>query len=456
MRPHFTTQPLPPLSSCRILVVGDVILDRYTWGDADRISPEAPVLVLKAGEREIRPGGAASVAALARGLGATVSLAGLVGDDPEGKALAQVLREERIETRLLYTDPERPTTVKERFLGRAAGRHPHQILRVDRESTTPIDSSQAASLAAAIKEKLPQSDALLIADYAKGVCAPELIQSLIQAARTARVPVIVDPGRGLDFGRYRGARLIKPNRREAELALGTSIVTTTEARDAAARLGERADAEAVLLTMDRDGMILWQNSLGEAIPIPTTPQHVYDITGAGDMVLAALGLAMGSGWPLVEAARFANVAAGLEITQWGVSPVPLKQVLGEFSRAATPEQTVAFESRRLVTREEAVRLAQEYRARGIKIALTNGCFDLLHAGHVASLEQAAACGDVLFVATNSDRSIRQLKGPGRPVIPERQRAQMLASLRCGQGRKGPPSNGRSGRAKQNWQASREE
>ena len=454
---------LSQLGHPRLLVVGDAMLDRYTWGDAERVSPEAPVLVLRVDECEVRLGGAASVAVLLRGLEASVTLAGVIGDDASGRTVQRLLAEARIDATPLVVDPSRPTTTKERFLGRAANRHAHQILRVDTESRTSLDEELAGRMAGEVAALIPQlaatpHAAVLISDYAKGVCTPGLVASVIAASRGAGVPVLVDPARGADYAIYRGVTLLKPNRLEAEMALGHTIASVDEALRAATTLRGRCDCEAVVITLDREGLVLATAAGAEHFPI--APRAVYDITGAGDMVLAMLGLGLAAGLPLPIATQLANVAAGLEVQQPGVTPISRLDVLRELERlsVATRMSSASMSSggcqptgsttstirltpdarpllrgeavAKLVTLDEAECLAAEYRRTGRTVVFTNGCFDLLHVGHVSLLEEAAQLGDVLIVAINSDASVRKLKGAARPIIPEHDRARMLAALGC--------------------------
>lgn len=440
------------LGSPRLLVLGDLILDRYTWGDAERVSPEAPVLVLRADAHEARLGGAASVAGLLRALDAEVVLAGVVGDDASGRVLRQLLAEAGIDDRLVLCDAQRPTTTKERFIGRAAGRHPHQILRVDEEVCDPLGGDLPQQLADGILARLPEFQAVLISDYAKGVCRTgangetpidgtrpaaanprsDLLQTVIRAAANCGIPVIVDPARGSDCSGYRGATVLKPNRIEAELASGVPIGSAQDAIRAGDRLCARLGVPAVVITLDREGMVLCQpGQPGELFP--TRPRAVYDITGAGDMALALFGLALAYATnpaprnfyaALPVAVRLANVAAGLEVERLGVSPITRREIRGELLAERDAE------GGKIVTLDEMVSLAARYRQRGKTIVFTNGCFDLLHVGHLACLRQAARRGDVLVVAINSDDSVRQLKGPGRPVIPAGDRAALVAALDC--------------------------
>jgi len=408
------------LGKPRILVVGDVILDRYTWGDAERVSPEAPVLVLRAEDEEVRLGGAASVACLLRYLEVRVTLEGVVGDDPSGRTIRRLLEEIDLDTDLVLTDTDRCTTTKERFVGRAAGRHPHQILRVDHESTDPVGEEIEHALITAFSEQLDGHQAVLISDYAKGVCTPRLLRRVIKKARERGIPVLVDPARIADYDRYRGASILTPNRAEAEGATGLSIAGPSEAFAAGEELLGRLELDAVFLTLDKDGIAVIAKDQEPEI-VPTREREVYDITGAGDMVLAMTGLSYAAGLSFAETAVLANVAAGLEIERFGVAPVTRQQIRTELNGDAKHKQ---------VTLEEMAGLAESYRANGRCIVFANGCFDLLHMGHVTYLEQAAELGDVLIVAINSDASVTRLKGPERPIIRDRDRAAMLAALSC--------------------------
>lgn len=414
---------LDRLAHPRVLVLGDVMLDRYTFGNAERISQEAPIIVLSARERETRLGGAANVCHMLRGLEAEVTCAAVVGDDEAGTALRKLLEGAGIDHALLLVDPSRPTTLKERFVGRASAKHPSQILRVDTESTDPLPEPIEARLMAGLVARLAECDVLLISDYSKGVCTPRLLRAAIDAARLAGVPVLVDPLRDGSFDRYHGATVLKPNRREAEQATGAKIGSPEAAFEVGARLCQELQLEAAVITLDRDGMALVQAD-GQGEIYPTEAREVYDITGAGDMVLAMLGLCWGSGIAAEDAVRLGNVAGGLEVEQAGVAVIPRAEIRTHLlaAQGASP--------RKVVTCEEAAGLAEQLRKRGKRIVFTNGCFDLLHVGHVTYLAEAAALGDVLFVGLNSDASVSRLKGPQRPVINERDRAALLAALAC--------------------------
>ena len=413
---------LDRLAAPRLLVIGDFLLDRYTWGNAERISPEAPVMVLRADRQESRPGGAGSVCTMLRGLGAQAVAVGKIGPDDAGRQLRALLDAAGVDVAGLLTESSAQTTVKERFIGRAAQRHAHQILRVDYESPQRSDPKMQAGLLAAALEAVAGCQAVLIADYRQGLCTPELLAAVIAAARTSGVPLLVDPARGCDYTAYRGASVLTPNRLEAEFATGITINTPGEALQAAEQIRSQWELSAAVITLDRDGMALAEANGHQAV-YPTQARDVYDITGAGDMVLATLGLALARGESLPTAVTLANVTAGLKIEKFGAVPVARDEIRLALLRSAASVG-------KQVSQEMIQRLAETHRRQGQTIVFTNGCFDLLHVGHVRYLEEAAAMGDVFVVAINSDASVRALKGPGRPVIHEADRARLLAALTC--------------------------
>lgn len=424
------------LARPRVLVVGDLILDRYTFGNAERVSQEAPVILLRADQREARLGGAANVSNMLRGLEAQVACAGVVGADREGDLVRQLLGEAGVDVGCILNDPSRPTTVKERFIGRAQGRHPHQILRVDSEIRDPISAALEQTLIEQLRRRLPNCYLVLISDYDKGVCTTTLLRAVIDAGRAAGVPVIVDPIRGHDYSRYRGATAMTPNRLEAEMATGLKINNADEALEAARRLRRELQLDLGIVTLDRDGMALIDAD-GRGSIVPTRPRAVYDVTGAGDMALAMIGVALAAGVPAVDALRLANLAAGLEVEKVGVAVIPRSEIrqrlieeqwTAERGPPTLPHRPPVRPRDKIVTLDELVQFAAGHRAEGRKIVFTNGCFDLLHVGHTTYLAEAQALGDVLVVGVNSDASVRRLKGATRPVIGQNDRAAMLAAL----------------------------
>ena len=410
------------LGTPRILVIGDLILDRYVWGDAERISQEAPVILLREDRQETRLGGAANVANMLRGLDAEVTLAGVVGDDADGKAVAEDLARFGVDCSALVVDSDRPTTCKVRFMGRAQHRHPHQMLRVDREVRHPIRTEIAQQLLNSMIPRLHEFQAVLISDYAKGVCTAEVLRPLIAAARAAGIPVIADPAAGGDYNLYRGATGVTPNRSETQKATGIDVKTIDAAYQAGQVLVEKFGLDMAFVTLDRDGIVLARED-HEPVHLPTRIREVYDVTGAGDMVLAMFGLGMAAGIEPTKLCRLANVAGGLEVEQVGVVRISRKEILTDLLHGS---RRVAG---KVCSLDELQRHVSARHKAGQKVVLTNGCFDLLHIGHLSYLQEASREGDCLIVAINSDRSVRRLnKAPDRPIFDEEYRAQMLAGL----------------------------
>ncbi len=414
------------LGSPRVLVVGDAMLDRYVWGDAERISQEAPVILLRADRREERLGGASSVATMLRALGAKVMLAGIVGNDHDGGRIRQMLTDLAIDHEAVITDVDRPSTVKERYVGRAQHRHPQQMIRVDYEDRRPISAAVQQQMMLAIQSHLKKTEIVLISDYDKGVCTPGLLSAVISAARAMNVKVIADPIRGHDYRKYHGCSAITPNRLEAGLASGRVLNDMNEVWQAADHLQENLDLEAAIITLDKDGMALKHRD-GRAQHFPTRPRHVYDITGAGDMVMCVLGLALASGADYEQAIQLANVAGGLEVEKIGVATVTRAELLRDLM---TPGHAATVSPTKVLPLEATVQELDYRRRLGQRVVFTNGCFDVLHAGHVQYLQEARAQGDVLIVGLNSDSSVRALKGKTRPVQQLADRSLILASLQA--------------------------
>jgi D-beta-D-heptose 7-phosphate kinase/D-beta-D-heptose 1-phosphate adenosyltransferase len=407
----------------RILVVGDLMLDRYTYGEAERISPEGPVVVLRADSTRETLGGAALVAHFLAALDVEVTCAGVVGEDVAGHAVRRLLYNAGVLCDDVVSVPDRLTTVKERFIGKATGKHAHQMLRVDREVRTAVPPAIEDTLSRSLISKMAQFDVVLISDYAKGVCTESVCQRIITAARSAKLPVLIDPARSADCSRYRNATGLKPNRTEVGLATGAATTSSSEAIAAGERLCHDLNLLFVLVTLDRDGIALVRPGSPSRL-FPTRARAIYDITGAGDMVLAMSGIALARGASAEIAAQMANVAAGLEVERVGASPVSRSDLRNAFvSQGAQLDK-------KLLTLEELVQIANYHRNLGQSIVFTNGCFDLLHAGHIHYLAEAASMGDLLVVGLNSDASVRRLKGFDRPILSQEQRAAMLAALQC--------------------------
>lgn len=405
----------------RVLLVGDFMLDRYIFGDAERISPEAPVPVLRVIERQDRVGGAGSVALNVAALEATVRCCGLLGHDPFGDRVETALRDAGVDTRGLLRVDDRPTITKTRLVGLAEHRHRQQILRVDDEilrAPTPTDESRLCAFAAGA---VAQADVVCLEDYAKGALAPAVCAAVIAAARQHNRPVLVDPARGPVWERYRGSTLITPNRAEFEAACGRRVADE-ELPAAAAELLARYDLAALLITLGRDGAMLVRRA-GGAEHFPTRPRAVYDNTGAGDAVLAMAAVAVAAGATFEQATVLANIAGGLEVQKFGCVPIARKEVLDELTRSASRARG------KLRSLPELQAELDARRQRGETIVFTNGVFDLLHPGHVELLQRAKDEGSVLVVGLNSDVSARaQGKGDDRPIRTQIDRARMLAAL----------------------------
>jgi D-beta-D-heptose 7-phosphate kinase/D-beta-D-heptose 1-phosphate adenosyltransferase len=345
----------------------------------------------------------------------------VVGDDDEGRIVHQMLENLDINSRLVLTANDRCTTVKERLLGCAQQRYPHQMMRVDREFDQPISSGTIDSLLAGIARCMDEIDLVLVSDYNKGVCKGDMFPRLVELARAAGVPIVADPVKDADYHRYAGCACITPNRAEAGRALGTRITTPQEGLDAARRLLDFG-VESVIVTLDRDGMA-WVDHSGQGRLFPSRPRQVCDITGAGDMVLSILGYIMAAGGDAAAAIEVGNVAGGLEVERLGVVPLTRREILAELLQNTTSGP-------KILSQEQLDLTLRQLRMSGKRVVMTNGCFDLLHPGHVASLQEARKLGDCLLVAVNSDQSVRELKGEGRPIIDQQGRAEMLAAMAC--------------------------
>jgi D-beta-D-heptose 7-phosphate kinase/D-beta-D-heptose 1-phosphate adenosyltransferase len=414
---------LPALKPLRVLVAGEVILDRYIWGDVSRISPEAPIPILRVQRREEKPGNAGFVMANLRALGADVSALSVVGSDRNGSLLREIFADLGIDTRSVLIDPDRPTIVKDRMLGsvQAAHRATQQLLRVDDEDPRPLKPPRERELISRLKAEIRNCDGVLISDIDKGILTPDVLRALIDGGRARGIPVIIDPRRTEDFSIYRGATALTPNRYETEVATGMRLTDRGAWRKAAETLVRKLGLEACLITLDRDGMYLAERG-GKDTYVSTVPREVYDVTGAGDVVLSVFGMFSIAGLGFSSAATIANLAASIEVTRIGTEVITRE----DLARALSPAH--ASYERKIHSADELKAALERERRAGRRIAFTNGCFDLIHAGHIQSLAFARAQADVLVVGLNSDRSVRQLKGDGRPVYPAAERARILAAL----------------------------
>jgi D-beta-D-heptose 7-phosphate kinase/D-beta-D-heptose 1-phosphate adenosyltransferase len=398
----------PKFDSARLLIVGDVMLDRYWQGSTSRISPEAPVPVVSVSSAEDSPGGAGNVALNVSALGAAATLVGLVGEDEAGVEL-----EARLSAAGVLCDLEKvadkPTITKLRVVSRH-----QQLIRLDFEET--FDAQSAAALSARAELLLENTDVLILSDYAKG--ALDDVSVLITKAKKAGVKVLVDP-KGHDFSRYRGATLLTPNLQEFEQVMGPCS-SEEELTEKGMTLIKELDLEALLVTRGENGMSLIRDNAPE-LHIPARTRDVFDVTGAGDTVISALGSALAAGADLPEAVALSNIAAGLAVSRVGTVAVSGPELRREVQRDSGSDRGV-------MSREQLALAVADAKAHNEKVVFTNGCFDIIHAGHVGYLSDARQCGDRLIVAINDDDSVRRLKGEGRPINPVDRRMAVLSGL----------------------------
>ena len=407
----------------RVLVVGDLMLDRYVSGETRRISGEGPIPILEIVSEEDRPGGAGNVASDLAFLGAEVSVCGVVGGrDAEGQLLCQELKKLNARCDGVIAVSDRPTTVKTRFIGyvQSAHRGVQQMLRVDRESKQPIARETEEKLIAFIEDALPKQQCVVLTDYDKGLLTERMLRRATDLANQRGIPVVTDPKLARPYSVYRGSTLLKPNRNEAQFATGIAIRDDASLKQAAEALLEMADLRYVLISLDRDGMHLAGKGM-ESLTIPSRPKgDVVDISGAGDIIVSVMAWLLGCGADVRDAAMLANVAAGVEVTKVGAAPVSRDEILNELAGGGA--------QRKIRTIEGAAGQAREVRRRNGKVVWTNGCFDILHMGHYEYLKFARRQGNCLVVGLNSDESVRRLKGPSRPITGEAERARLLAAL----------------------------
>ncbi|HEY6007972.1 MAG TPA: bifunctional D-glycero-beta-D-manno-heptose-7-phosphate kinase/D-glycero-beta-D-manno-heptose 1-phosphate adenylyltransferase HldE [Geobacteraceae bacterium] len=401
----------------KVLVVGDIMLDEYLWGKAERISPEAPVQVVDVVREDLRLGGAGNVANNLVALGCSVAVCSVVGSDEDGALLRQALTDKGIAVAGIFPDPARTTSRKTRVLASH-----QQILRIDREVRDPVSPEFERQLAEYVRDRAGAFDVILVSDYLKGVLTERVLETITTVGRSHGIPVVVDP-KGNDFGRYRHATILTPNRKEAEFASGVAIRDDSGLERAAGVLLQRAQLEAVLITRSEAGMSLFLAD-GTSRHIPTVAREVFDVTGAGDTVVAVLGALLACGAGLADAAWLANVAAGIAVGKLGTSTVSPEEIVAEVGRGHADSDA------KIKNVDVLTQLLAADRKRGRRVVFTNGCFDLLHAGHVKYLQKARSFGDLLVLGLNSDVSVRRLKGENRPLIGEAERAHLLAALSC--------------------------
>lgn len=408
---------LDQITNARVLCVGDVMLDRFIQGEVSRISPEAPIPVLNVRNETAMVGGAGNVVRNLAALGASATLVAAVGDDAAGGQIAALLDGEKGVTSNLVKSPDRQTTIKTRFS--AAGQ---QLLRADREVTGDLAVALQEQVKAMATAAMSGVNAVVLSDYGKGVLSDMVIQTLIAAARAAGCPVIVDP-KGADYRCYRDATILTPNQYELAQASGRPTNSDAAVADAARVILDSCGVELVLATRSQHGMSLISET--ETSHFPAQAKEVFDVSGAGDTVVAALSAALAVGAPMEFAVRFANIAAGVVVKKAGTAVSSRGEIL-----SALHEEAFLTGETKVVPEYGAGERVAAWREQGLKVGFTNGCFDLLHPGHLSGLNQARAACDKLVVGLNSDTSVARLKGAGRPIQTESSRAAVLAALAC--------------------------
>jgi len=400
--------------SPKILVIGDLMIDHYLWGSCERISPEAPVQVINVGDESMSLGGAGNVVNNLKALGAQVDVISVIGNCETSGKLKALLANIKVNTKYLITQNKRITTKKTRIISSQ-----QQVVRYDHESTDEISDESQKSILASFEKLVSNYDAVLLSDYGKGVLTIKLTQSLIAIANNQNKKVLVDP-KGLDYSKYRGSYLLTPNKKEASEATKININDDASLTKAITQLKTEYDLDVSLITLSERGVAIYDDKLRV---YPTVSREVFDVTGAGDTVLASLGFALACGYKIDAAVEFANLAAGVVVGKIGSAIATLNEIIeyeSSLNKSTSDEHIKTF--------DEIASLSKELRARGKKIIFTNGCFDILHIGHVRYLENAKSYGDILILGLNSDRSVTSIKGKGRPINIQLDRAYMLAAL----------------------------
>jgi len=403
-------------SKATILCIGDVMLDRFVYGAVKRISPEAPIPILRIDREELMLGGAGNVARNISSINAHAIFVSVVGNDVAGRHIDELLIAEKRVAPHLLTECDHLTTEKMRFIAGS-----YQLLRADTESSKSIQPATELSILEVCMANLPASSIVVLSDYGKGLLTPFLIRNIIDAARAAGKPVIVDP-KGRDYSRYRGATVLTPNRAELAEAVGMTIDSDESVVAAARLLIENYSIENIVVTRSEDGITLVDNN-GGVVHIPAIAREVFDVSGAGDTVVAVLAAGMAANATLPEAASLANAAAGLVVGKVGTAVVHADEILRELM----VEQAI-HDYRKVINYEEALAKVARWRCMGQRIGFTNGCFDLIHPGHISLLNQARRACNRLIIGLNSDSSVKRLKGPHRPIQNEQARATVLSSL----------------------------
>ena len=397
-----------------ILVVGDLMIDHYLWGSCDRISPEAPVQVVDISKETTVLGGAGNVINNLNTLGAKVSVSSVIGNDNNGAELTQMLSDIGVKTDNLIIQAGRKTSKKSRVIAVS-----QQVLRYDKESKNDIDSISVSNILNSLSSNIDEFNIVILSDYGKGVLTPELCQGVIKLCNEKSIKVLVDP-KGSDFSKYKGAYLLTPNKKEAVLASKIDIKDDESLKEALVKLKTECDLDVSLITLSEDGISTYER---EVKIFPTVVKEVFDVTGAGDTVIASIAFALSAGKSIEQTAAFANLAAGVVVGKIGSATVSIAEI--EEYEASLHKST---SDAHIKSFDDISALVKRYKVNGKKVVFTNGCFDILHVGHVKYLQVAKSFGDILIVGLNSDESVSRLKGPTRPVNIAEDRAYILAAL----------------------------
>jgi D-beta-D-heptose 7-phosphate kinase/D-beta-D-heptose 1-phosphate adenosyltransferase len=400
----------------KVLVIGDLILDEYIWGGVNRISPEAPVPILETKSENLALGGAANVANNLVVLGCEVTLVGAIGQDEKGDRLLELIEERGIRTEGIFRFVHRPTTSKMRIIA-----HNQQILRIDKEDNRPITEGTEKKIIKFIDETMPEMDGVICSDYQKGILTEKVIRKLIHRSQQLKKAVIVDP-KSADFSLYKGATLLTPNQHEVERSVPIKVNNDEDLERAAEYLLTLTKAEGILVTRGKDGMTLYRNK-EKPVAIPTEAKEVFDVTGAGDTVVSVFGMTVFVGFSFEEAAWLSNMAASIVVGKIGTAVITLDEI-NEFL-----QEEMLRTSHTVLNLDEMQKIVNLAKSTGKTVVFTNGCFDLIHGGHIEFLEKAKALGDLLILGLNSDSSVKAIKGESRPIKNQKERANILSALR---------------------------
>ncbi len=404
----------------KVLLVGDFMLDIYTYGDALRISPEAPVPVLEITETRYSCGGAGSVAADLAALGAIPVCLGVIGEDKNGEIVKKMLTDLGADITGLLSVDDRPTISKQRLIGLAQHRHQQQLFRMDNECTDPLSDEQNGIILQTYKDKLQQADIVCLQDYNKGLLNPSICKQMIQLAKKSNKKIIVDPCLSSDYSKYTGATAITPNRQETSLVVGFDIKTEATAAKAAKELIEELKLDAVVITLDKEGAYLKTKETEKIIP--TRVRSVYDVSGAGDVVLATLATTLAAGCDYKTAVQLSNITGGIEVEKFGATTVTIEEIINEI---VTQNRGKSGKIRSI---DSLINEIQWHQRQKETIVFTNGCFDVVHRGHIEFLKFCKSQGNIVVVGLNSDSSVKTIKGPERPINNQYDRAAVLAAL----------------------------